>query len=143
MVIITINGCSSNNAFKNFNLDKKQELSINSLQSSKVKDSEKIDGIVSVIYLNKIYPKLFNDNEYFFVYFYLKTDNNLQYKLNGALPLKIKKLNQNNRFADLIDVKNNWNSYYLITFKKQDKNELKFIFENYPFVSDLLVFQKD
>ncbi len=142
--IITLTGCARNNAFDNFKLNEKQELSINSLQSSKIKSQKNIDGIVSAIYLNQIYPKLFNNNEYFFVYYYSKTDSgNIKLKLNGQLPIKIKKLNSNNRFTSLIKTKNSWNSYYLVAFKKQDKKTINLLLENYPYVSDLLSYQKD
>jgi len=144
ITIFSFVGCSKNNAFDNFKLTKDQELSINSLQSSKIKNGDKVDGIFSAIYLNDIYPKLFNDNEYFFVFYYMKEDNkNLNFKLNNFLPIKIKKLPTKNRFTKLINIQNSWNNYYLIAFKKQEKKFLNLSLENNQYISDLLKYQKD
>ena len=68
-----LTGCSSKNAFDRFDMDKEQELSISSLQTSKILSKEgKVEGFFSVIYLNETYPKSFNGNEYFFVYTFIK-----------------------------------------------------------------------
>ena len=142
--ILFLNGCSKNNAFDDFGLDLRQELSINSLQTSKIKNKHQIDGIFSAIYLNKIYPKLFNYNEYFFIYYYAKSDTkNLILKLNGAKPIKIKKLPAKNRFSKLSGIENEWSSYLLVAFKKQNKDTIGLFLENNQFSSDLLVYQKD
>lgn len=144
ITILAFSGCSKKNAFNNFMLNEKQELSINSLQSSKIKRSEKIEGIFSAIYLNEIYPELFNYNEYFFVYYYMKSEvTNLTLKLNKNLPIKIKKLSANNRFTNLIKIENNWNNYYLIAFKKEESISLNLVLENDLYTSDLLNYQKD
>ncbi|MEA1954979.1 MAG: hypothetical protein U9N02_00620 [Campylobacterota bacterium] len=142
--ILFFNGCSKNNAFDDFDLDATQELSINSLQTSKIKNGYEIDGIFSAIYLNKIYPKLFNNNEYFFVYYYMKSDiESVTLKINGSKPIKIKKLPAKNRFSNLAGIENEWNNYYLVAFKKQEKDTINLVLENGPYVSDLLVYQKE
>jgi len=144
ITVLTFSGCSKNNAFDNFKLTKEQELSINSLQSSKIKSGEDIDGIFSAIYLNDIYPKLFNNNEYFFVFYYMKSnDIDAKFRLNDENTIKIKKLPANNRFTNLIDMKNSWNSYYLVAFNKQEKKSLNLLLENGQYISDPLMYQKD
>lgn len=125
-------GCSRKNAFFEFNMDKDQELSATSIQSSKIvsRDGE-TQGVISVIYLNEIYPKLYNQNEYFFVFLFTKeakeiynpnksADSNLKLKLNSKLPIEVEQLLEENKFSHLVNSKNNWNSYYLITFEKTD-----------------------
>ena len=123
-------GCADKNAFSKFDLDIKQELTATNLQSSKIMSNGKTEGIFSAIYLNEIYPESFNQNEYFFVYIYMKNkkkmhnpnsldDIELTLKLNSKLPLKIKKLSHINRFSYLASVKNDWNRYYLVAFNKQ------------------------
>ncbi|PLY13557.1 MAG: hypothetical protein C0628_06105 [Sulfurimonas sp.] len=125
-------GCSRKNAFFEFNMDKDQELSATSIQSSKIvsRDGE-TQGVISVIYLNEIYPKLYNQNEYFFVFLFTKeakeiynpnksADSNLKLKLNSKLPIEVEQLPEENKFSHLVNSKNNWNSYYLITFEKTD-----------------------
>ena len=144
ITVLAFSGCSKNNAFDSFKLTKEQELSINSLQSSKIKSVKDTDGIFSAIYLNDIYPKLFNHNEYFFVFYYMKSHNiDVKFRLNGDETIKIKKLPSNNRFTNLIDIQNNWNNYYLVSFNKQKKKTLNLLLENGLYSSDLLKYQKD
>lgn len=125
-------GCSKRNAFFEFNMDKDQELSVSSFQSSKIvsRDGE-TSGILSVIYLNEVYPEIYNQNEYFFVFLFTKEtkeiynpnrpiDSDLKLKLNSKLPIEVEELSKENKFSHLVNIKNNWNSYYLITFEKSD-----------------------
>ena len=144
IIMLSFSGCSKNNAFDNFDLTKNQEKSMNSLQSSRIFYKQNSDGIFSAIYLNNIYPKKFKDEEYFFVYFYTKSKaKNIKLKLNNILAIKMQKLPSENEFTDLVKTKTNWNNYYLVTFKKQDKKNLNLTFENYPYTSDQLVYLKD
>ncbi len=125
-------GCSKRNAFFEFKMDKDQELSVSSFQSSKIvsKDGE-TSGIFSVVYLNEVYPEVYNQNEYFFVFLFSKeakeiynpnrpVDSDLKLKLNSKLPIEVEELPKENKFSHLVNVKNNWNRYYLITFEKSD-----------------------
>jgi len=125
-------GCSKKNAFYEFKMDKDQERSASSLQSSKIvsKDGE-VNGFFSAIYLNEVYPETFNQNESFFIFFFTKekremydpnkpTDTTLRVKLNSKLPIKIEELSQENKFSHLVDIKNDWNRYYIVTFEKAD-----------------------
>lgn len=145
--------CSSTNAFSNFKMSKKQELSESSLQNSKIKLGKKVDGIISAVYLNEVYPESYNQNEYFYIYIYLKDDadledpnkfnkSKLKLKLNSNLPIKIEELKRENRFSDLISVQNKWNRYYLVSFAEQG-NKLSLVLENGQSLSDELIYQKD
>lgn len=131
-------GCSKKNAFYKFKMDKDQELSASSLQSSKIvsKDGE-VKGVFSAIYLNEVYPETFNQEESFFIFFFSKekkelydqsksTDTNLKVMLNSKLPIKIEELSQANKFSHLVDIKNDWNRYYIVTFEKADTINLVF-----------------
>ena len=152
MVILT--GCADKNAFTKFNMTTPQELAASSLQSSKIKLADKVDGIISVIYLNDVYPHTYFTNEYFFIYIYTKTkkemynpvtlkDVELTLKLNNKLPIKMKKLSNNNKFSDLVAVKSKWNRYYLVAFKEESSKKLSIVLENGQFSSDPLIYQKD
>ena len=141
--ILPLTGCSRNNAFDDFKLSKKQELTINSLQSSKIRHDNKIGGIFSAVYLNEIYPELFNNQEYFFVFFYTNHDDAIKFTLNKKLPLKIKKLSTDNRFSNLIKMKNGWNNYYLIAFDTQKEKSLNLIFQSGQYFSDQLIYLKE
>jgi len=131
-----------------------QELSASSIQSSKVKSGEHVDGIFTAIYLNEVYPKIYFSNEYFFIYLYLKDkkemydptileDVKLTLKLNSKLPIKIKQLPADNKFSDLVATKNEWNRYYLVAFEKEEKKQLSIVLENGQSSSDPLIYQKD
>ena len=151
--LVFFNGCSEKNAFSEFNMLKSEELSVTSLLSSKIlfKNGE-INGIFSAIYLNEIYPQKFNDDEYFFVFYYVKDSkdinnpqnlvySDLNIKLNSNLPLKILKLPEENKFSHLVNIRNNWSRYYLIAFKKSDSINL--VLENGEASSSQLKYEKN
>jgi hypothetical protein len=154
-ILAFLSACSSKHAFSQFNLEKEQELSIESLLSSKLKSKDgKVYGIVSAIYLNDIYPKAYNNDEYFFVYVYLKEkeelhnpkyfDNfKLNLKLNGVVPVKIKQLPHDNQFSKLAFVKSDWNQYYIVAFKKQNKDTINLVLENNYSSSRRLKYKKN
>ncbi|EQB40304.1 hypothetical protein M947_00475 [Sulfurimonas hongkongensis] len=146
--------CADKNAFDKFNMQEDQELAAANLQSSKIKTSQNIDGIVSVIYLNKVYPKIYTNDEYFYVYLYLKDkkemfdpkkldDIKLTMRLNSKLPIKIKKLDAKNKFSHLTSVENEWNLYYLVAFKQESEDKISLVLETDQSRSDVLVYQKD
>jgi hypothetical protein len=153
--IILITGCSQN-AFTKFDLDKEQELSVSSSRTSKItfSNSKKIYGIFSAVYLNRINPESFKENEYFFIYMYLKNENSLKKSallkninssitLNDKFPADIKELPHANKFTHLISVKNKWNKYYLVTFKKEkDLKQLNLLFEQEGLSSAVLTYKK-
>ena len=135
-------GCSSKNGFTRFNMNQEQELGADSILSSKVKKGENVNGIVSVVYLNKVYPGVFKDKEVFYLYYYLKDSKKISYSLNKQKATYITELDENNDFAYLTSIKTKWSKYYLVEFKKQG-DILKFQFNNGDFSSDILVFEKD
>lgn len=150
---ILFTGCSSKNAFFGFEMDKTQELCASGMQSSKIvsKDGE-ISGVFSAIYLNDIYPHAFYGDEYFFVFFYTKeerelydsknpTDTDFVLKLNSQLPIKTEKLPQENQFSHLTDIKNDWNNYYLVAFRKSDM--LNLVLQNGKSLSAVLKYKKE
>ena len=152
--IVLLSACSSKNAFSKFNMSKEQELSVSSLLSSKIKSQDgNIDGVISAIYLNDIYPNSYNTNEYFFVYIFLKNKKEMHnpkqfdkletnLRLNGELAIKIKQLPHKNKFSNLAFIKSDWNKYYLVAFKKQDKNPINLVLESGQSSSDQLRYQK-
>ena len=137
-------GCADKNAFSKFNMTKYQELSASSVQNSKLKSKESVNGFFSVIYLNEIYPKKYNGDEYFFISLYLKDKNydDLNIILNKRTPIKIEQLPFDNDFSTLISGKNRWKKDYFLVFKKEDSNTLSFTVENGQFSSVALMYQK-
>ena len=141
--LVLFSGCADKNAFSKFEMNEKQELSANALQRSKIKYTDKVNGIVSTIYLNFVSPKEYSDAEYFYVYTYLKNKNyEFRFLLNGKEPISIKELPSTNEFTELTSIENKWSKYYLVKFNKQD-DKLNFVFENGPYSSDILKFEKD
>jgi len=141
--LVLISGCASKNAFEQFEMSEKQELSANALQRSKVKYADKVNGIVSTVYLNFVSSKEYNDGEYFYVYTYLKNKNyEFRFLLNDQEPISVEELPRKNAFTELTSIDNEWNKYYLVRFKEQG-DKLSFVFENGPYTSDALMFEKD
>lgn len=144
--LMLLTGCSNKNAFTEFNMSKEQELSVSSLQSSKIVSYKgEISGVFSAIYLNEVYPKSFKDNEYFFVYMYLKkplqSEPNL--KLNSKPPTKLQELPKDNKFSNLVSIKSDWNKYYMATFSKDSSEIINLVFEIDQSSSAALRYQKD
>ncbi len=150
---IFFTGCSSKNAFYQFKMDRAQELSVSSLQSSKIlsKDGE-VNGVFSAIYLNEVYPQAFNGDEYFFVFLYIKetkemydpnnpTESDLRLKLNSKLPIKVEKLPEENQFSHLVDIKSDWNQYYIVSFEQA--GTINLVLENGKSSSALLKYRKE
>ncbi len=154
LTFLTIfSGCSSKDAFFGFDMDKSQKLSASSLQSSKIvsKNSE-VKGTISVIYLNEVYPKSFNHDEYFYVFIFTKepkklydpkepSESDMMLKLNSELPIKVERLPADNRFSHLVDTKNEWNQYYLVAFKRSDSISL--ILEDSDSSSTVIKYKKE
>jgi len=118
-IILLFSACSDKTAFSKFNMSKKQELSANSIQSSRIMLNNNILGVVSVLYLNDIYPKIYNKNEYFYIYYYLKNPQKVDFILNNKKAIKIIKLKPLNQFSKLVSSSNKWNQHYLVEFSKE------------------------
>ena len=141
--LVLISGCASKNAFEQFEMSEKQELSANTLARSKIKYADKVNGIVSTVYLNFVSPEEYTDGEYFYVYTYLKNKNyKFRFLLNDKEPISIEELPRKNAFTELTSIDNEWNKYYLVKFEEQG-DKLNFVFENGPYSSDILKFEKD
>ena len=141
--LVLLSGCADKNAFSRFNMSEKQELSANALQRSKIKFNEKVNGIISIVYLNIIDPKKYNDGEYFYAYTYIKNKNyESNFVLKNQEPMTVEELSSSNTFSSLTSINNKWNKYYLLKFAKQS-DKLSFVFENGPYSSDTLKFEKD
>ena len=148
-------GCAKTNAFSRFHLSTEKEHAISSLRSSKISRENDLLGVVSSIYLNEVNPKKYSGMEYFLVEVYTKNKDRLYnpnsvnegeivLKLNDELPIKIKKLDQENEFVELMAFDNkSWKSYYLVAFKESKSNKLSLILQDGNFGSLPLIYQKN
>lgn len=146
--LILHSGCSSKNAFSEFNMTKAEEMSVSSFQSSKVvTKSNDISGIVSAVYLNEIYPKIYNDKEYFFLYTYIKNSETSSadkpnIKLNNHSYTDLRELPKESRFSNLVSTTSRWNKYYIATFEKENNSTLELILVDGKSSSSSLIYNK-
>ena len=121
ILLLFFSGCSSKNAFYYFNMSEHQELSAQSFKRIKLIDNEEVLGTFSSIYLNEVYPKRYNKNEYFLIHLYLKDfQKDYNITLNSHNSLRVKELEHNNRFSSLTRQKGKWSRYYLVSFEETD-----------------------
>lgn len=145
MLFLTVfTNCSTNNAFSHFDINENQAKSEDSLQSTKIFNKEKSEGIISAIYLNSVLPQEYNDKEYFYVYLYVKNNSkSIDFFLNGEKAQEIQTLASQNRFSNLTSFKGDWQKYYLLVFDKQDKEILTLQVKISQSASRKMVFQKE
>jgi hypothetical protein len=143
LFIVLFGGCAQQNAFEKFKLSHVRELSENSIKSLKIKDGQRVAGIVNVVYLNKVLPKVYKDYEYFYVYYYIKDHNETaSFTLNAKEPLLREELKNNNEFSYLTSFNAPWSKYYLLGFKKEG-NKLDLKIQTSKGASATLQFVKD
>ena len=136
-------GCADRNAFKEFHISKRQELSEDTILTVKLNDQKETAGIVTVVYLNKIYPKKYHDKEYFYIYYYLKEKSSkLIFLLNNKKPLEVDELPRQNPFATLTSFNAPWSKYKLVAFQKEG-NILKLKIKTAKAAEATLTFIKD
>ena len=143
-ILILFQGCGEKNAFSRFKLSEKQELGLNSLQSSKLKNGNQVNGVMSVVYLNQTDPDNFKSGEVFYVFMYTKDRAEaIEFTLNGHTPsLYVKELTSDNEFTHLTSIDTKWNRYFVVTFEKQG-DILNFQAKNGKFSSSILRFEKN
>ena len=143
-ITLFFSGCSEKNAFSRFNLSENQEFGINSIQSSKLQDKDKVGGIVSVVYLNEVYPKRTQKSEVFYVSLYLKDQTSTPiFTLNGHKPnVWIEQLPSDNEYAHLVNEHIAWNKHYVVSFAPQG-DTLTFKITSGTYHSSNIIFKKD
>ncbi len=140
-----LTACTHRGAFNEFHITKKQKLSIEELQSTKIKDTKNnANGLVAVLYLNKVDKKEFHTKEYFYVSLYKQNETNSKptFLLNNKQPITIKKLPQHNRFTKLTSLNAAWLQNYMVIFKKE-QGALKFQVKENNSSSKVLLFQQN
>ena len=136
-------GCSQHNAFSDFQLSKEQSKSEDSILSAKIISKGKVDGVISALYLNNIYPQRFQDGEYFYVVLYTKEEREFTFYLNKKKALYAEVLLTNNRFSHLINTESVWKKYFLLHFAKQKSKQLNLWAESAQSRSTKMLFRKE
>lgn len=144
MTLVTLfNGCSHYNAFSEFNITKNQEEGEENLLSSKIYGVDGVNGVVSSLYLNKVFPKRYKSRECFYVSMYIQNDKEtIQFFLNKKPASKVTALTIPNEFSKIISFRGKWKEYFLVEFQKSDKKELKFSVKNSNSNSKEMLFKK-
>ena len=144
-VLFLVIGCADKNAFSKFNVSKEKEIALDNIRFAKIEDKGKIKGIISVIYLNRIFPKKYKQ-ETFYISMYLKNEklyDKMKIFLNEKESINITKLPPNNRYSYLTDIDNKWNNYFLVKFSQVDTKNLKLKFDFSDKLTTFLNFQKN
>ncbi len=143
LFIISFSNCSTNNGFHQFDMSETQEFSEEAIQGSIIKNDKENDGLITVIYLNKVYPQKYKEYEYFYAYLYTKSDSkNIKFLLNEEEALLVEELPSYNKFSNLTSFKAKWQRYYLLKFKKQG-SVLNFKVQNTGFSSESIEYLKE
>ncbi|MEN4053243.1 hypothetical protein [Sulfurimonas sp. NWX79] len=143
LFILLFIGCAQKNAFEKFHFTSVKELSEDSIQTLKIKKGTKVEGVINVIHLNKVLPEMYNQNEYFYVYYYIKDKNDtVTFTLNGKPSLLQEELESENEFSYLTSFTAPWSKYCLLGFQKEG-NVLNLKIETSKAVNATLQFVKD
>lgn len=144
-------GCSSTTALKHF---KKEEIEAKAMQYTKKADviiNKEQKVLFWATYLNKIDIKEFeSDYETFLTSLYFVgsksqdiNDNNYSFTLDTKKPISLEEISKDNKLYKEILSKNTWGKYYLLKFKKDEKNSnLLLILSNTKSNSAKLSFEK-
>ncbi|WP_428737856.1 hypothetical protein [Sulfurimonas sp.] len=146
LIFITFfTACVDKNGFDNFHFSLEQEQWENNFISSKIEDKIGFQGTISAVYLNKVFPQKYKENEYFYIALYLKGGKQLLlYTLNSNNSLSVQELTNNNEFQNFMHSSNKWNRYFLVEFAEQkDIDVLSFEAKNETLSSSTMIFKKD
>ena len=134
--------CSNkSNAFDFFKFDKNYEKAISYTKTASLMQSMETKAVITTIYLNKVLADEYNKNDSFFVALYSNEDKIFYDKfsqriaeytltLNDQKPIRIKELKKDSKLRLLMPIKNGWNRYYLVEFKKVKENDLELKFSD-------------
>jgi hypothetical protein len=157
--IILINGCSTkkeDKLLKEYNIKKREYLKLQKTEKVVLYDNSIVKAILTATYLNT-HNKTDKKDETFIVGLYLSdedmnntnnifgTDNkDSDYKLtlDGKEPIKVEKLNNNDKRLKKTSFISEWNSYYLVTYKHQNKKRLTLVFKSQQYGEGRLSFAK-
>ncbi|HEX5709784.1 MAG TPA: hypothetical protein VFX68_00445 [Sulfuricurvum sp.] len=153
IALLTLSGCAEKGAFDLFKMDDAHERSVEQLRTGGIVLSLETKALISALYLNPVYPETYHEGESFIAAIYFENDNRSVKKrdfadigysltLNGAQPVEIEELKENDLRRNLIPVRNNWNRYYLVRYKTFSEGNLALRLENNQTGKVVLNYQK-
>lgn len=136
-------GCAHESAFDRFGMSSEQERSEESIQSTKIMNEGESIGVLTAVYLNKTYPELFKDAEYFYIYLNIDADiENTEFILDGYPSLLVEELGSKNPYTKLTNFDAQWKRYYLVGFRKGGET-LGLQVKNAQATSSIMRFKKE
>jgi len=142
LFLLLTNGCSTKNAYSEFEMSDEEELITTYTQSSKIKNKDGVIGIMNGVYIINTDKVYFDDLEHFLVSIYMKDQNeNYNFKLNKKIPIAVKELEDIKEFSTYIKNPKKWEKHYIVSFKKSGKT-LNLILENKGSDLSVLRFKK-
>ena len=123
-----LSGCSQQ--FKHYNLDATREGAASSFQSAKIMDGNKVDMVISAVYLNDVYPQYPLDASHFLVAIYSKhpskvlfltgfpydRDNAYVLKRGSDSAISAELLDADDPLIELMPIHTRWAKYYYVTY---------------------------
>lgn len=147
IITLTFTSCVQKNGFSNFSFTPEQELWENNSINARIVNKEGIQGTINAVYLNKVMPQKYSDQEYFYVSVYLKHSfETLEFFLNDTPSVSVKKLQDDEleSFKEFLVAQNQWRKYYLVSFPiQEDVDVLSLITKNKNITSSTMMFKKD
>jgi hypothetical protein len=153
MALIGFSGCAQKGTFDLFKMDEAHERAVEQLRTGAIVSSFETKALISLIYLNPIYPTTYTDGEYFVGAFYFEkvsqdvkkwdiAEHGYTLTLNGKIATRMEELKESDPRRALIPIQNNWNKYYFIRFDSVPEGVLKLQLENNQTGSVALSYQK-
>jgi len=145
-------GCSQKTGF--LSEDTLEQNAVKYTKKGQLYRSMEIKAAITATYLNAIKKEYSSsDKEMFLVSVFIDKDSedpkkkglfNKEYTLtlNGIKAKEIKVLDFKDDLIKLTPIRNNWSTYYLVGFKKQDSEKLKMVFKNDVYGKVVLEFSK-
>ena len=125
-LLTLLGGCSTKN--ERFSLSADKEKAATSLQSIRILKDNKSEAILSVIFLNEVYPHYSDESEaHFLISFYAPDVNNTLYfneidpnqynlMMNGSSATEAVLLEEEDTLRTLLPINNSYNNYYYVRY---------------------------
>jgi len=148
LVLILFSACSRDTAYKYFTkLDSRHERAVTQLRRITLKEGERTEALISIIYLNPVDPELYRRQHFFFVALYDKRGTGLdayRITLNGKVAAGVAQLDDDCDLRSLMPLNNPWNAYYEVVFDGvKDDGNITLRFETDPSLQGEVTYDTD
>lgn len=152
--LILLGGCAKTTAYDYFKMDEQHERAVSNLRTETIVKDQVTKAIISSVYLNRVMPESFHDNDTFYIALYLADNGELYNEegeaaegnvllLNGMHPVAVQNADENMTLRSLMPVKNDWNHYYIVEYPGSDEAILRLTLESDLYGQAHLEYQRD